>query len=238
MRRSFDEMFEGYTEEDGNPWGINWRSSQYKRMNDVIDILHPILKKRNLRVLEAGCATGDMTELILRCIKNLEVYDAFDVSRKAISICKERKLDSRCRWFVSNLADLQLDEMYDLIICCDVIYYLSFYQQKQCMDIFYDHLSQGGHLFLCVPYEKREIDRLVRLRGKFIVERKSMGYGWLWYKIEAAVLRLYNQANGTWVKKVLRKVITNHTLMECFVWVNRKAFPNKYSHMYMFLRKK
>ena len=136
MKRDFNKMFTSYSEKDGNNWGINWRSSHYKRMKDAIGIMQPALKKQNLKVLEAGCATGDMSRLILKSIKDLEFYDAFDISSEAISICKEKKLDRRCRWFVNDLADLQLNESYDIIICCDVIYYLPAYQQRKCIDIF------------------------------------------------------------------------------------------------------
>ena len=133
MKHCFDEMFSNYTERDGNGWGINWRSSHYRRMKDAISIMRPVLKKQQLKVLEVGCATGDMTELILSCITDLKIYDALDISEKAISIFKRKILDKICRWFVGNIADIQLDETYDIIICCDVIYYLPVYQQKKCM---------------------------------------------------------------------------------------------------------
>lgn len=83
-------MFDNYTEKDGNAWGINWRSSHYKRMRDILDIIQPFLKIHHLKVLEAGCATGDMTELILKYINDLEIYDAFDISKKPFRFVKEK----------------------------------------------------------------------------------------------------------------------------------------------------
>ena len=237
MKRSFEEMFDGYTKKDGNAWGINWRSSHYQRMKDIITIILPDLKKQHLKVLEARCATGDMTKLILQYIKDLKIYDAFDISKKAVSICESKKLHPKCRWFVKDLADLHLDGKYDLIVCCDVIYYLPAYQQKKCMDIFYEHLENGGKLFLCVPYEQTEVSRLTRMKGAFVAEREETGFLWLWCKIETVLLKYYNQSKRGHVKKILRKIITDHKLMECCVWMNRRMFSNKYSHMYMLLRK-
>lgn len=237
MKKSFEEKFDCYSKEDGNAWGINWRSSYYKRMEDIIAIIRPFLKQQHLRVLEAGCATGDMTELILRNIKDLEVYDAFDISKKAVSICKGKGLNSKCHWFVGNLADLQLDRKYDFIICCDVICYLSAYHHKKCLDNFYEHLECGGRLFVCVPYDQKEVRRLEKARGRFVVEHKQMGFLWLWCKIEFAILKHYNKLNKRGAAKILRKVIANHKLAEYCVWINRKVFPNKYSHMYMLLKK-
>lgn len=237
MKKFFDEMFDNYTEKDGNAWGINWRSSHYKRMRDILDIIQPFLKIHHLRVLEAGCATGDMTELILKYINDLEIYDAFDISKKAVSICKRKKLNSKCRWFVKDLGDLQLDEKYNLIICCDVIYYLPAYQQKKCMDIFFEHLESGGRLFVSVPYEQKEVNRLLRMKGKFTVESEGTAFLWLWCKIESVLLKFYRQVNGVGRGNLLRKVIANHKLMDFFVWLNKKVLPYKYSHMYMLLRK-
>ncbi|MDE6945753.1 MAG: class I SAM-dependent methyltransferase [Anaeroplasmataceae bacterium] len=237
MKRDFNKMFTSYSEKDGNNWGINWRSSHYKRMKDAIGIMQPALKKQNLKVLEAGCATGDMSRLILKSIKDLEFYDAFDISSEAISICKEKKLDRRCRWFVNDLADLQLNESYDIIICCDVIYYLPAYQQRKCIDIFYEHLEKNGYLFLCVPYDKKEIDWLIKFTRRFLVENKENEYLWLWCKIESMLLKWYGQGKRGRTTKILRALIANHKLMETFVWLNRKIFPGKHSHMYMLLRK-
>ena len=45
MKKSFEEKFDCYSKEDGNAWGINWRSSHYKRMEDIIAIIRPFLKQ-------------------------------------------------------------------------------------------------------------------------------------------------------------------------------------------------
>lgn len=240
MKRFFEEMFDSYTQKDGNAWGINWRSSHYQRMKDIIAIIRADLRKQHLKILEAGCATGDMTELLLQQIKELEIYDAFDISKKAISICESKNLNSKCRWFVKDLANLQLNEKYDLIICCDVIYYLPAYQQKKCMGVFYEHLEHGGKLFLSVPYDQKEVDRLVRISGRFTIEHEEKGFLWLWCKIESVLLKhykFYNQKHMKYAENILRKIISSHKLMERCVWANRRIFPNKYSHMHMLLKK-
>lgn len=175
MKKSFEEKFDCYSEEDGSVWGINWRSSHYKRMGDIIAIIRPFLKQQHLRVLEAGCATGDMTELILRQIKDLEVYDAFDISKKAVSICEEKGLNSKCRWFVGDLADLQLDRKYDFIICCDVIYYLSAYQQKNAWTIFMSIWNaEEGCLYVCLMI-KRKCAGLRRREGGSLLNISRWG---------------------------------------------------------------
>lgn len=237
MKQFFDRMFENYSEEDGNAWGINWRSSHYKRIKDAIDVMLLILEKQQIDILEAGCATGDMTELILQHIKDLNIYDAFDISEKAISICQNKRIDKNCQWFVGDLSNLRLDKKYDIIICCDVIYYLPSYQQKKCIDDFYNYLKKQGWVFLGVPYEQREVDRLIKFKGKFNIECERKEHLWLWCRIESELLRWYKQLKGQQIRKILRAIISNHKLMECFVWINKMILPNKYSHMYMLLKK-
>lgn len=51
-------------------------------------------------------------------------------------------------------------------------------------------------------------------------------------------MKWYKRINGGGVtSRILRKIIAGHKLMECFVWINRRVFSEKYSHMYMLLKK-
>ncbi|NBH71179.1 class I SAM-dependent methyltransferase [Clostridiaceae bacterium] len=237
MKQCFDEMFNNYTETDGNGWGINWRSSHYRRMKDAISIMRPVLQKQQLQVLEVGCATGDMTELILNCITDLKIYDALDISEKAISICKKKNLDKRCRWFVGYIANLQMDETYNIIICCDVIYYLPAYQQKKCMNDFYNILNHQGRLFFCVPYDKKEVERIIKYKGNFIIESERTEHLWLWCKIESGLFKCYKMVRSTKIRGIIRGIIENHVAMEFFTWINRNIISNKHSHMFILLKK-
>lgn len=90
---------------------------------------------------------------------------------------------------------------------------------------------------MSVPYEQKEVNRLLRMKGKFTVESEGTAFLWLWCKIESVLLKLYRQVNGVGRGNILRKVIANHKLMDFFVWLNKKVLPYKYSHMYMLLRK-
>lgn len=140
----FEKYFDNYSPEEGNEWGINWRMSQIKRMENAAKLLTPALKKKELSVLEAGCATGDMTKVILNKINSLKCYDAFDISEKAIKICKASGMN-QVNWITCGFNEMDFEtDKYDLIMCCESIYYLSFYEQKECIKKLYSYLKRGG----------------------------------------------------------------------------------------------
>ncbi|MDE7131962.1 MAG: class I SAM-dependent methyltransferase [Lachnospiraceae bacterium] len=228
--------FANYDEQDGNGWGFNWRASQKKRMENAVRFMGKILKKKDLTVLEAGCATADMTRLIYENIDSIKRYDAFDISDIAIKICKTKGMD-QINWMVCNLTDMNfIPDTYDLIICSEAIVYLSFDQQKVCIEKFYSYLKRGGVLFLSMhdaEYGENFKPVLKCFRKKKIFYNRT----WLWTKIEYQLFRCYRQSNKKIFKRLLRLLISNEKLMEFFNKINEIFLPNKIQHIFLLLKK-
>lgn len=231
-----NNYFNNFNEQDGNGWGFNWRASQKKRMDNSIKFIEKILKKKDLAVLEAGCATADMTKLLYKRIKNLKKYDAFDISDKAIEICKSN-IHKGINWMVCDLTEMDFDKnTYDLIICSEAIYYLKFYQQRKCIEKFHSYLKDGGFLFVSMPYsEYKEIFSL--FLKEFRREKVFYNKNWLWTKIECKLLIWHNQTANKDLKKFLRSIISNEKIMEIFYRINIIFLPNKIQHIFLLLQK-
>lgn len=231
-----NKYFNDYDEQDGNGWGFNWRASQKKRMENTVRFMEKALKGNNVNVLEAGCATADMTKLLYQEIDSLERYDAFDISDEAIRICKTKGLD-RIHWMVCNLTEMDFEEdTYDLIICSEAIYYLKFYEQKECIGKFYSYLKSGGVLFLSMhdyEYGEKYEEVLSRFRKRRVFYNKT----WLWTKIECKLLEYYDNTNIKIYKKIMRAIISNDGIMEFFYIFNKIFLPNKIQHVFLLLKK-
>lgn len=228
--------FSNYDEKDGNGWGFNWRASQKKRIKNAVRFMERILKKEDVTVLEAGCATADMTKLLYNTIESLKRYDAFDISDEAIRICKTKGIN-QINWMVCDLTEMNFDtDTYDLIICSEAISYLKFYQQKECIEKFYSYLKRGGILFLSMhDYEYGE--KFEPILNCFRKRKVFYNKTWLWTQIEYKLLNYYNHSKIKICKKLLRSIISNEKLMEFFYIFNKIFLPNKIQHIYLLLKK-
>jgi len=102
-----------------------------------------IKKFKPKTVLDAGCGTGaNMIE-----IKNYvdKIY-GIDISKEAIEICNENKLNNL---FLGNLVNLPFeDNMFDLIYCMDVFGNLNDIESDTVLREFYRCLNNSGYLII------------------------------------------------------------------------------------------
>jgi peptidoglycan/xylan/chitin deacetylase (PgdA/CDA1 family)/glycosyltransferase involved in cell wall biosynthesis len=132
----WEEIFE---EEDPWNYGSPYEQEKYHRQLEMLPA-EPVE-----RALELGCAEGHFTSRLAPKVKHLL---ACDISKKAMERARTRCKEHRNVEFVQH--DLSVDalpEALDLIICSEVLYYLS--DEKELESIatrLAEALRPGGHL--------------------------------------------------------------------------------------------
>jgi SAM-dependent methyltransferase len=131
----------------------------YQGLNELV--LHYIKQCRAdtpLKILDAGCGTGRMTELL----HEYGIIEGIDYSSVAIDFCKKRGLKN------TTVMDLNTWEpaadMYDTIVSLDVIYHAGITDDIAILRKFYTALKPQGILILNLPAFdclQREHDQVV-----------------------------------------------------------------------------
>jgi len=233
----FEKMFENYNSVEGNDWGINWRASHKKRIEIALDMLIPVLKRKDISILEIGCATGDVTEKILQINHNIKRYDALDISENAIRICKSKEI-RQVNFICNSISKQDLPAgSYDLIICMDVIYYLNGMKQQACMENMYKALKPGGQLLICVPYDEKEIYRLLNTKNAYSIASIKLNRNWLWAVIDQKLMMLYKKDIPKWLKRMIYLILSDSILMELAYCLCRILRIERYTHFYIDYRK-
>lgn len=233
----FESMFEGYNSALGNAWGFNWRVSQKKRIEIALKMISSDLKRKGISVLEVGCATADVTKSILGLNRSIERYDALDISAEAIRICNRMGLNN-VNFACASILEQDLPEnYYDLILCMEVIYYFRGAEQKLCMEKMYRALKPGGCLLISVPYDEKEIYRLLNCKGNYTLQSIELNRNWLWSCIDMKLMRLYGSKIPKYLKGVIYSILSNGTLMNLTYRLCCLLKVEKYTHFYIAYRK-
>ena len=118
----------------------------YQGLNELV--LHYIKQCRAdtpLKILDAGCGTGRMVELL----HEYGIIEGIDYSSVAIDFCKKRGLKN------TEVMDLNTWEpaadMYDTIVSLDVIYHAGITDDLAILRKFYTALKPQGTLILNLP---------------------------------------------------------------------------------------
>ena len=229
----FDSMFKEYNTIDGNKWGINWRASQIKRIEIALEMISNILRKKDISILEIGCATADVTERVLDLNPYIKRYDALDISENAIKICKRKKFKN-VTFYCGSILDQEVGSgIYDLILCMDLIYYLSKDGQRQCMEKCYRALKPGGKVLISCPYDKLEIYKLLNMKEKYRIKSIEFNRNHLWACIESKLMKYYVQSTPKEVKRMIHVLLSNTTLMNVAYQISCKLKIEKYTHFYI-----
>jgi len=166
------------------------------RANIILDWVSRYSKK-NQRVLDYGCGSGRVSQLLQEQGVRL---DAADVSEKALGYCKERG--------IQNLINLQNQEpqesAYDMVILCDVLEHVE--NHEDLLRSIRKLLKDKGKLLITVPafswlwsgqdfvsnhfrrYTKRELLKVVK--GSGFKPLKSSYYNTFLFPIVAGVIFL------------------------------------------------
>jgi hypothetical protein len=99
-----------------------------------------VAKNEISSVIEFGCGDGNQLKLA-----QYKVYIGFDVSSKAIDICRETFLDDHSKTF--KLAEHYINETADLTISLDVIYHLI---ENSVFDLYMRRLFSSAKKFVII----------------------------------------------------------------------------------------
>lgn len=142
----------------------------YKALHELVEsYVKKFFKGEQLRILDAGCGTGRMIEIL----NNYGQVDGIDYSEEAIKFCRKRGLKN------IEITDLNIwppkTSLYDVIICLDVIYHSGIYNDFQVLKKFHTALKKNGILILNLPaFDVLRRSHDEQVWGKRRYERKSM----------------------------------------------------------------
>ena len=116
------------------------------------------------RILDAGCGTGRMMELL----KPLGAVEGFDISPEALRFCAQRGLKNVS---LRDLSTWQGDAgVFDAIVCLDVLCHDAIHDEDEIIREFHRCLKPGGVLIVNLPaFEllRRGHDRAVHTRRRY-----------------------------------------------------------------------
>jgi 2-polyprenyl-3-methyl-5-hydroxy-6-metoxy-1,4-benzoquinol methylase len=140
VKRDFDEIYS----ESIDPWDIG--SADSERYNSY----HQIISNSNLRgsLLDIGCGQGAFTS---RFANQFDILTGIDISKEAIKRASSKY--PNINFYASDIRDLSEikvvhNSKYDLIICSDVIYYLTGQDKRNLTEWVYEHLNPSGLFFV------------------------------------------------------------------------------------------
>jgi SAM-dependent methyltransferase len=158
----------------------------YRGLHELIEhYLKIFAETRPLRILDAGCGTGRLMEIM----QPYGRVEGLDYSPDAIKLAKSRGLSAVGR------EDLQAWEpaeaAYDIITCIDVLYHLE--NDESVLRTFRKALKKNGLLMVNVPaheFLRRHHDRIVHTKRRYTLEGIKQKLQHAGFGIEKATYRL------------------------------------------------
>ncbi len=137
----------------------------------IMYIVNKKSRGEQLSILDAGCGTGRLLELL-----DKHKTKGFDFSDDAISFCQQKGLDNV---FKQDINTWQSEEKYDVITSIDVICSTGINNYKKILQNFYSGLKKDGILILNLPaFEilRRNHDKAVFVGKRFRINelKKSL----------------------------------------------------------------
>jgi SAM-dependent methyltransferase len=137
----------------------------YKTLHELVDFSICKNKKgEKIKILDAGCGTGRMMEIMQ---KYGWVY-GIDNSEDAVYYAKKRGLNNVILGDLNNI--LFEKDSFNTVICLDVLYHQDIKDEWKVLKNFYNTLKTGGILILNLPafdYLKRPHDKVVHTRKRY-----------------------------------------------------------------------
>ncbi|GAG56570.1 unnamed protein product [marine sediment metagenome] len=137
-RRGYAEVFDSFQAKE-DPWGNpSSRRSMFKAL------LSWVATRRYKRILEVGCSGGYFTDMLVKA--DLGRVWALDVSTVAVERARSRYPSHT--FVVGDVRDIKelFDFSFDLILCMDVLYYLTTADLDELFEAFMDRLTPKGRL--------------------------------------------------------------------------------------------
>jgi ubiquinone/menaquinone biosynthesis C-methylase UbiE len=160
-----------YTLESGFWW--------YRVLHELVDATIGKIKKSSpLKMLDAGCGTGKMMEILGKYGE----ITGIDFSEDAIGFCRKRGLKNLEKGDLNDYV-FENDE-YDAIVCLDVLYHAAIQDDTAVLEKFFHALKAGGSLVInlaAFEYLKRSHDVVVHTKKRyrknsFVDDLKKIGF--------------------------------------------------------------
>ncbi len=185
--------------------GYWWYVALHRLVLDVLNkkrIQAPKNESDSFRVLDAGCGTGRLLELMN---KNGFAATGVDASPEAIRFCRKRGLT---RVKMADLNRYDPPQRLDAITCLDVLYHRWIRREKKVLKTFHQSLRPGGSLILQLPAfpclagaHDLAVDGARRyLRGDILKHLKQCGF-----RIHRASYRISFLFFPVWIRRSLER---------------------------------
>ncbi len=204
---SRDRLERLFQSNDDDPWGHNFRAVEQCRHDRIIRMAAEYaLRNPNgssgTKILDVGCATGDLTSRLYELASNVI---GIDCSETAIKRAKDKFKHIEFR--VGALPDADLEkESFGLITCCECLYYIDTAAQTEFLSELRRLLTKDGCAIVTSlvgpkPYFTSD-DLVATLCESFAVDRVEYYGSRLFAKCEQTCFRCYR--NITRVQRFLR----------------------------------
>jgi SAM-dependent methyltransferase len=134
-RDEYRRIFENFYERE-DPWGVRTNLREQYRYFVALNY-----------ILDVGCGEGHFTNKLIKLGTKIV---GVDISETAIR--RAKKLYGNNITFIrGDICEIQMpEEFFDLIVCLEVLYYLSAKDVLKILKLFYKILKQGGRLLVSV----------------------------------------------------------------------------------------
>lgn len=162
----------------------------YRGLHDlVLRFVRPAAagQAKPVRILDAGCGTGRMMELL----QSYGGIEGFDFSAEALRFCAQRGIAAVSKQDLTAWQGGQ--DVYDVIVCLDVLYHDSIIDDDAIVKEFHRALKPGGMLIVNLPaFEllRRRHDRAVHTRKRFTKKATAVRYKAIGFFISTVSYRL------------------------------------------------
>lgn len=99
--------------------------------------------KNNSKILDAGCGTGNLLDMLNKMNKNLRLY-GIDISPKMLKIAKKKINGANLK--LSSVEEINQKNLYDYIFSTDAFHHYE--NQNLAMQKFYRALKEEGYLIV------------------------------------------------------------------------------------------
>ncbi|MBD2577178.1 class I SAM-dependent methyltransferase [Oscillatoria sp. FACHB-1406] len=126
------------------------RSKDFYSLTKYQLVLNWLPREKELRILNAGCGSGEMN-LLLAQNKSWKI-DALDIDEAAVSlskVLKERAGIDNLQVFHSSIEDFQSPHLYDVIVSNDVLEHIE--DDARALEKLHSLLKPNGYLCISVP---------------------------------------------------------------------------------------
>jgi SAM-dependent methyltransferase len=103
----------------------------------------------DISIVDAGCGTGGLIDYLNE--KGYDDVTGFDLSETAVHLCRKEQISSVFRADIRHIDRLIRAGSIDVVICADVLYFLSCRERSSVIQKLYDILRQNGILIINLP---------------------------------------------------------------------------------------